>query len=217
MQRIKERKESKSIERTVLVSALSIVLCCGALFGTTYAWMTDSVLADVATIQAGTLEVELVDGFGKSFILKDGTTQAESTIHLGFTEVEGGSTDWDMGKNYQLPSMYVVNKGTTDLIYTISIEGITDIKLDESTTVDLTDLIDFSIQINDDTVIKGTSASGTLQISDNPDTAEVNESGPDKVVISGMLKDDVNLSSYQGMEFTGITIKINAVQTVQGS
>lgn len=213
MHRKKENEKSKSIERTLLAGVISIVLCCGALAGTAYAWMMDSVSADVATIQAGTLEVDLVDALenGKSFILKDG--EVESTVPLVFTTAVDGTTHWDIGKTYQLPTMYVVNKGTTDLKYTISIEGITDKKLDENTTVKLIDFIDFHIQINDETAIEGASASGTLQISDNPDTTDIDESKADTVVISGKLKDNVNLDSYQGMEFTGITIKIDAEQT----
>ena len=207
MRRKTENEKSKSIERTLLAGVISIVLCCGVLAGTAYAWMMDSVSADVATIQAGTLEVDLVDALenGKSFILRDG--EVESTVPLVFTEAVDGTTDWDIGKTYKLPAMYVVNKGTTDLKYTISIEGITDKKLDENTTVNLTELIDFSIQINDEVV-----NAGKLQMSDNPDTTELDESRH-TVVISGKLKDNVNLDSYQGMEFTGITIKIDAEQT----
>ena len=207
MRRKTENEKSKNIERTLLAGVISIVLCCGALAGTAYAWMMDSVSADVATIQAGTLEVDLVDALenGKSFILKDG--EVESTVPLVFTTAVDGTTHWDIGKTYQLPTMYVVNKGTTDLKYTISIEGITDKKLDEITTVNLTELIDFSIQINDEVV-----NAGKLQMSDNPDTTELDESRH-TVVISGKLKDNVNLDSYQGMEFTGITIKIDAEQT----
>lgn len=203
MRRKKENK--KSIERTLLAGVISIVLCCGVLAGTAYAWMMDSVSADVATIQAGTLEVDLVDALenGKSFILKDG--EVESTVPLVFTEAVDGTTDWDIGKTYQLPAMYVVNKGTTDLKYTISIEE----KLDENTTVNLTELIDFSIHINDEAV-----NTGELQMSDNPDTTELDERRH-TVVISGKLKDNLDLDSYQGMEFTGITIKIDAEQTGQ--
>ena len=186
-------------KRTLLVGLLSIFMCCAILFGTAFAWMMDSVSADVAIVQAGTLEVDLVDSEGKSFIVKAGAGQAESTVPLVFTkvlkeveDVAGAEniTVWDVGETYQLPAMYVVNKGTANFTYTISIEGITDIKLDENTTVDLTELIDFSIQIND-------------------------ESGPDMVVISGKLKADVDLNMYQGMEFTGIAIKIDAEQTGQ--
>ena len=215
MQKKTENKKSKSIERTLLAGVLSIVLCCGALAGTAYAWMMDGISADVAIVQAGTLEVDLIDALenGKSFIIKDG--EVESTVPLVFTEAADGTTDWDIGKTYQLPTMYVVNKGTTDLKYTISIEGIAYKKLDENTTINLTELIDFSIQINDETVIGGTSVSGTLQILDNPDTTDIDESIPDMVVISGELKADVDLNMYQGMEFTGITIKIDAEQSGQ--
>ena len=191
--------QKKMEKRTLLVGVLSIIMCCAALVGTAYAWMMDSVSADVAIVQAGTLEVDLVDSEGKSFIVKAGAEQAESTVPLVFTKVPKEGEDvveaenitvWDVGETYQLPAMYVVNKGTANFSYTISIEGITDIKLDESTTVDLTELIDFSIQIND-------------------------ESGPDRVVISGKLKGDVDLNQYGGMEFTGIAIKIDAEQTGQ--
>lgn len=232
MQRRFEKRKCKSIERTLFASAISIILCCGALFGTAYAWMMDSVSHDVATIRAGTLEVDLVDApeNGKSFIVKSEDDQAESTVPLVFTEVvtsdgtqtaesseatatEESITLWDVGKTYQLPAMYAVNKGTTDLAYTISIEGVKDIKLDEKTTVSLTELIDFNIQING-VGFTGTSASGNLQIADNPDTAELDERMV-TVIISGKLKDNADLSNYQGMKFEGITIKIDAVQQGQ--
>ena len=45
--------------RALLMSALSLLLCCSMLIGTTFAWFTDSVTSGRNTIQSGNLDVEL--------------------------------------------------------------------------------------------------------------------------------------------------------------
>ena len=49
----------KSTKRSLLLSALSLVLCLSMLVGTTFAWFTDSVTSGKNRIVAGNLDVEL--------------------------------------------------------------------------------------------------------------------------------------------------------------
>ena len=53
-------KQNKTSKRAVLTSALSLLLCCTMLIGTTWAWFTDSVTSAGNKIQSGTLKVDLL-------------------------------------------------------------------------------------------------------------------------------------------------------------
>ena len=48
-----------SSKRALLLSVLSMVICVSMLIGSTFAWFTDSATANVNTIEAGNLEVDL--------------------------------------------------------------------------------------------------------------------------------------------------------------
>ena len=54
-----------SSKQALLLSVLSMVLCVSMLIGSTFAWFTDSATANVNTIQAGNLDVELVGEDGE--------------------------------------------------------------------------------------------------------------------------------------------------------
>ena len=58
----------KSTKKSLIFSALSLLLCCALLIGTTFAWFTDSVTNTGNKIQAGTLDVAL---FQKTDTLSD--------------------------------------------------------------------------------------------------------------------------------------------------
>lgn len=51
--------QKKSTKRTLITSALSLVLCMAMLIGTTFAWFTDSVVSEGNIIKAGKLDAEL--------------------------------------------------------------------------------------------------------------------------------------------------------------
>ncbi len=46
-------------KRSLLTCALSLLLCCVMLVGTTFAWFSDSVTSSVNKIQSGNLDVEV--------------------------------------------------------------------------------------------------------------------------------------------------------------
>lgn len=53
----------KTTKKAVLLSALTLLVCCSMLIGTTFAWFTDSVSTGNNKIVAGNLDIELyVDG-----------------------------------------------------------------------------------------------------------------------------------------------------------
>lgn len=115
----------KNSKRTLVLSVLSIVLCVAMLIGTTFAWFTDNASTGVNSIQAGTLDVQLVDANGNSL---DGKT-------LDFVKAEDAESEeilWEPGCTYSLPAVYVKNNGNLALKYKVDITGINgDAKLNE--------------------------------------------------------------------------------------
>ena len=128
----KKMKKSKmnSTERALIASALSIVLCCAMLFGTTYAWFNQTVVANVGVIQTGTLTAQIVDADGKEFVAtagEDGAVLEFMEVGTGGTLIipaEGEKTIFEPGKTYQLPAIRIKNPGTIDFNYEVIMEGI---------------------------------------------------------------------------------------------
>ena len=50
---------SKSTKRSLLMSALALVMCLSMFVGSTFAWFTDSVTSSNNIIKSGTLEVSM--------------------------------------------------------------------------------------------------------------------------------------------------------------
>ena len=117
---------SKNTKRALLTSAFAILLCFVMLIGTTFAWFTDSASTGVNKIQAGTLDIQLVD--------KDGNDLEGKT--LDFAKAAGHESEailWEPGCTYELPAVYVKNNGNLALKYKIQITGINgDAKLNEA-------------------------------------------------------------------------------------
>lgn len=115
----------KNSKRALVLSVLSVVLCMAMLIGTTFAWFTDNASTGVNSIQAGTLDVQLVDANGNSL---DGKT-------LDFVKAEDAESEeilWEPGCTYSLPAVYVKNNGNLALKYKVDITGINgDAKLNE--------------------------------------------------------------------------------------
>jgi len=103
--------QTKTSKRALLTSALSLLLCCTMLIGTTWAWFTDSVTSAGNKIQSGTLQVDL--------LVKGGNTD--------YTKYTSVKTDHKPIFNYDLwepgytlvTNAKVVNNGTLALKYTL--------------------------------------------------------------------------------------------------
>ncbi|MEE0896250.1 MAG: TasA family protein, partial [Acutalibacteraceae bacterium] len=57
---------TKTTKHALLSSVLAMLICVAMLIGTTFAWFTDSASTGVNKIQAGTLDVQLLDENGNS-------------------------------------------------------------------------------------------------------------------------------------------------------
>ena len=84
----------KSTKKALLLSVLSLVLCCAMLMGTTFAWFTDSVTSMNNIIKSGSLDVVLEYrtswAAGTDWVEVDDTTKIFNDAALyepGYTEV----------------------------------------------------------------------------------------------------------------------------------
>ena len=101
----------KTTRRALVLSLLSLLLCCSMLVGTTFAWFTDSVTSGNNTIVAGNLDVEL---YYKNDTVGDWTAVgADSNV---FKE----DTLWEPG-HVEYVALKVVNEGTLALKYDLGV------------------------------------------------------------------------------------------------
>ena len=108
----------KSTKRALLGSVVAMVLCLAMLVGATFAWFTDTASTGVNKIQAGNLDVQLVDENGNS--LEGKTLEFKKAANAA----EGEAVLWEPGCTYTLPELRVVNNGNLALKYKVIITGI---------------------------------------------------------------------------------------------
>jgi len=177
-------KKSKTALRCSLVmSILALLMCVSMLIGTTFAWFTDTATTAVNKIQAGTLDVDLVDkdgktlvGTGLAWIKADGAPEGESVL-------------WEPGVSYKATEVYVMNKGNLALKYELKITGVTG-------SAKLLEAIDFTINGTDITSFSGTLQPGTKSAA---------------LVLEGHMHEDAG-NTYQGLTLDGISITVYATQ-----
>ena len=98
--------KKQNTKRTLLMSALSLLLCVSMLVGTTFAWFTDSVTSGNNIIKSGNLDIELeywngtqwVDVSGKSDILTN-TLWEPGVTEVAYLRVKNAGT---LALKYQL-------------------------------------------------------------------------------------------------------------------
>ena len=183
---------TKTTKRALLSSVLAMLICVAMLIGTTFAWFTDSASTAVNKIQAGTLDVQLLDKRGNSL---EGQTlkwvRATATAD-GAEFVDSEDILWEPGCTYQLQPIVIKNNGNLALKYKIVITGIQgDAKLNEA--------IEW-------TMITNTSATTALD-ADHPLAAGAS----DTLTISGHMKESAG-NEYQGKFIDGIGITVYATQ-----
>ena len=177
----------KSTTKMSLVASIAaLVLCCAMLIGTTFAWFTDSASTAVNKIQAGTLDVQLLDESGNSL---EGQT-------LAWQKAAGHESEevlWEPGCTYNLQSFKIKNNGNLALKYKIAISGI-------DGDAELNEVIDWSYALADGTAF--------------PITAEGHlTAGQDTglITISGHMQESAG-NEYQGLSIDGIGITVVATQ-----
>ena len=180
-------KKSKATKRTLLLSVLAMLLCMVMLVGTTFAWFTDSASTAVNKIQAGTLDIALLDTAGNSL---EGET-------LNFVKAANAPADeqilWEPGCTYELQPFKIKNNGNLALKYKIQIAGIQgDAKLNEA--------IVWTYKVGG-TAPADLSAEGHLTAGQETEL----------ITISGHMKNTAG-NEYQGLSIDGIGITVVATQ-----
>ena len=173
-------------KRSLLMSALALVLCLSMLVGSTFAWFTDSVTSSGNIIKSGTLDVDIVTA--------DGLTSLEGS-NLKFQDLNG-TTDilWEPGATFRTQAFKIENKGTLALKYRLMLNGV-------EGNAELLDVITFSIvDVNGATV--------DLSNFEN-DLAANTLSG--EYYIQGVMSTAAG-NEYQGKTLEGIGVTVIATQ-----
>ena len=183
--------KKNTTKRSLLASVLALVMCVTMLVGTTFAWFTDSASTSVNKIQAGRLNVDIVDENGDSL---DGKS-------LSFRNVKGETNIlWEPGATFKTSAFMIVNDGSLAFKYKVIISGI-------NGSDKLLKAIDFTI--NGEPLADW---NGILLPADKtPNNADeaVGKTAP--LVISGTMKKDAG-NEYQGLTLDGIGITVVATQ-----
>ena len=186
--------KKNTTKRSLLASVLALVMCVTMLVGTTFAWFTDSASTSVNRIQAGTLNVDIVDESGDSL---DGKS-------LSFRNVTGETNIfWEPGATFFTQGFKIVNEGDLALKYKVVVSGLTgDAKLLEA--------IDFAV-VTDNTK----KDAAAVSFAEEGQLLTKGASAPaDNAVyyyLRGHMKEDAN-NDYQGLTLEGVSITVYATQ-----
>ena len=186
---------SKSTKRALLTSVLALLMCVTMLIGATFAWFTDSASTAVNKIQAGTLNVDIVDKNGDSL---DGKS-------LSFKDVNN-NTDilWEPGATFNLDSFKIVNKGNLAFKYKVIISGV-------NGNAKLLEAIDFFVKIGDADKVALADWDGILLPDGEAATDTMDAGTTSAITISGTMKKEAG-NEYQGLSIDGIGITVVATQ-----
>lgn len=174
---------SKQTRKALLSSVVALLLCFSMLLGTTFAWFTDTATTRVNTIQAGTLDVELLDAQGHTL---EGSTLAWQKAN--------GSNDpvlWEPGCTYSLQPITIKNSGNLALKYKVAITGI-----DGDTG--LASVIDWTVEIGENEYTLGSDMHLTAGASDT-------------LTISAHMQETAG-NAYMGLSIQNVAITVYATQ-----
>ena len=107
----------KNTKKALLMSALSLLLCCSMLIGTTFAWFTDEVTSGKNQIIAGNLDVELEYS-------KDMSENSWKSVQ-GQTDLVDPNALWEPGHT-EVVYLKVSNLGTLELNYQLGVNVISE-------------------------------------------------------------------------------------------
>ena len=186
----------RATKRALLTSVTALVMCVVMLVGTTFAWFTDTASTGVNKIQAGNLDVQLLDESGNPV---EGQT-------LSFVKAAGGAGQeilWEPGATYQLPTLTIKNNGNLALKYKINVSGAKDADNDPNLdSLKLMDVLEWTYEVN--------GVAYALD-SENHLTAKGTANDSDTLVIKATMDKNAN-NDYQGMAIEGIAITVYATQ-----
>ena len=186
---------SKSTKRALLTSVLALLMCVAMLIGATFAWFTDTASTGVNKIQAGNLDVDIVDENNNSL---DGKS-------LSFKDKDG-KTDilWEPGATFNLDSFKIVNKGNLAFKYKVIINGV-------NGNAKLLEAIDFFVKIGAAEKVALADWDGILLPNSEVATDTMDAGTTHAITISGTMKKEAG-NEYQGLSIDGIGITVVATQ-----
>ena len=182
---------TKSTKRALLSSVMAMLICVAMLIGTTFAWFTDSASTAVNKIQAGTLDVQLLNAEGRS--IEGQTLTWKKAVSTSSDTTASEEILWEPGCTYNLESFMIKNNGNLALKYKIQITGI-------DGDAELNEVIDWTYTVGD-TNPADLSAEGHL-------TAGATS---DLITITGHMQESAG-NDYQGKFIDGIAITVYATQ-----
>jgi len=107
-------KVKNTLLQTYFTSLLSLVLCVGMFFGTSYAWFTSEVTNMGNEIYIGILDVELEKQSGSEWLSLSAKSNQASINHLFSEEIH-----WEPGYT-ALETIRITNKGELDFRYVLN-------------------------------------------------------------------------------------------------
>ena len=159
-------------------------MCVSMLVGTTFAWFTDTASTGVNKIQAGTLDVQLLDEQGN-------TLEAQTLSWKKAAGHENEAVLWEPGCTYELQPIVIKNAGNLALKYKIVISGIQgDAALNNAIEWTITNTSTVTALDADHALAAGAS---------------------DTLTIKGHMREDAG-NEYQGLSIDGIGITVVATQ-----
>ena len=118
-------------KNALVASMLAMLLCVAMLVGTTFAWFTDTASTGVNKIQAGTLDIQILNSHDQevstlNWVTKDNKAQEDIL--------------WEPGAAYKLEQFKIKNNGNLALKFKFEIAGLSgDSKLLEAIDFTYTD------------------------------------------------------------------------------
>ena len=196
-------------KRTLLTSAVSLVLCICMLLGTTFAWFTDAVTSSGNIIASGKLDAEMYWSDKLLAADSDEWNNADGTSVFNYNNWEPGYTEVRYVK--------VSNAGTLNFRWKLSIEA-------EGNVTDLSDVINV-YYVNPVTAeltkegLKSLTPAGTLtDVLENNTGLDGRQLTPDSSVILAIAfhMDELAGNDYQNKSLcdAGFSLKLLATQDI---
>ena len=203
--------KKNTTKRSLLASVLALVMCVTMLVGTTFAWFTDSASTSVNKIEAGRLNVKLLNEDGlplaKDYFLQWKTTDSKVL--------------WEPNCTYDLEPFQIMNAGDLALKYKVVLKAS---KIDKTADgKSLLDVIEWTVKVGGEvaTVIKDGAAmkvenvlladlgaeDGTAII----DGEKLTANAAAKITVTGHMKAEAS-NDYQGLTIDGFGITVYAAQ-----
>ena len=203
--------KKNTTKRSLLASVLALVMCVTMLVGTTFAWFTDSASTSVNKIEAGRLNVKLLDEDGQP-LAKDYFLQWKTT---------DSKVLWEPNCTYDLEPFQIMNAGDLALKYKVVLKAS---KIDKTADgKSLLDVIEWTVKVGGEvaTVIKDGASmkvenvlladlgaeDGTAII----DGEKLTANAAAKITVTGHMKAEAS-NDYQGLTIDGFGITVYAAQ-----